>query len=78
MIPFATRLILVGMLTPGQVASDVSQTDLSAAFADVGERAAALARSNYAIGICTPVAFGNPSLTIDINVDGRTVSETLG
>ncbi len=57
--------------------SDVSQADLGAAFADVADKAAALARSNYAVGICTPVAFGSPSLTLDIDVDGRTASEAL-
>ncbi len=51
--------------------------DLAGAFEDAAARALALARSNYVIGVCTPVALGNPSLTIEVTVGGSQGSVTL-
>lgn len=48
---------------------------LEAAFQDVSGRAEALARSNYVVGICTPVALGVGSVELRIEVDGA--SETV-
>lgn len=40
--------------------------DLVSAFEAAAERTLALARSNYVVGICTPVALGDPSLTLRV------------
>jgi len=51
--------------------------DLEIVFEDVARRVEAIANSNYAIGVCTPVELGNPSLTIQVEVDGEKDSETV-
>jgi hypothetical protein len=40
---------------------------LVATFDAIGERVRARAESNYAVGVCTPVSFGHPGLTIAID-----------
>ncbi|MEE2786053.1 MAG: VWA domain-containing protein [Myxococcota bacterium] len=37
----------------------------------------ALAASNYGLGICTPVSLGQPSFSIQIEVDGTTAEKTV-
>ncbi len=49
----------------------VDQKAISQAFQEVAARADGLARSNYAVGVCTPVALGSSSsLTLKAEVDG--------
>jgi von Willebrand factor type A domain/FG-GAP-like repeat len=48
----------------------VSQTAIDTTFQNIAQRAVGLARSNYVVGICTPVSLGNPTLTIKVDVDG--------
>jgi len=43
---------------------------LAGIFDKVAERVEAIARSNYVVGVCTPVELGSPSLTIKVQVDG--------
>jgi hypothetical protein len=52
-------------------------SDLSSTFEDLAERVAQVARSNYVVGVCTPVALGSPSLTIEVSVDGMSGSSTV-
>lgn len=51
--------------------------NLGAAFEDASERALALAQSNYAVGVCTPVAIDTSSLTLQITVDKATANATV-
>jgi uncharacterized protein YegL len=44
---------------------------LVTAFGSVAGSVENISRSNYVIGICTPVELGYPTLTINVNVDGR-------
>ncbi len=60
-----------------QFFSGVDQAAISQAFQEVAARVEGLARSNYAVGICTPVALGNPTLTLKVAVDGVKAQETL-
>jgi hypothetical protein len=57
------------------------QVQESAGLVDAFERAAdrtlALARSNYVVGICTPVALGSPTLTLEITSWNDVDSVTL-
>ncbi len=50
---------------------------LTGAFQELSERAAGVARSNYVVGVCTPVELGTPTLTINVDVDGASDSSTL-
>ena len=50
---------------------------LSGVFETVAARVAAIAESNYVVGVCTPVVFGAPSLTIEIVVDDAESSTTV-
>lgn len=54
---------------------DASQ--LTSVFSKVANRVEQIARSNYVVGICTPVSSGAPSLTIEIKFADKTASETL-
>ena len=47
------------------------------AFADVSANLDALAASNYAIGVCTPVSLGAPSSTIRIDMNGTVVEQLV-
>ncbi len=60
-----------------QFQPDVDPAALNEAFQRIADRAEGIARSNYEVGICTPVALGNSSLTIRVNVDGTEDAETL-
>jgi len=52
---------------------EVSQaSQLVSAFEDVSGRAEALARSNYVVGVCTPVALGSGTVELSVAVDGAT------
>lgn len=48
--------------------------ELEGVFGEFAARLDAIARSNYAVGVCTPVELGSPSLTIRVDVDGRSAS----
>jgi len=52
-------------------------SSLTTVFQDVAERADAVTHSNYVVGVCTPVEMGDPTLTIQVDVDGRTGSATV-
>ena len=53
-------------------------TQLSSAFAEIAYRLGATAKSNYAIGVCTPIALGEEaSLTIEIEVGTSDTGEML-
>ncbi len=54
-----------------------SSESLPTLFRDVGWQAHSLVTSNYVIGVCTPVEFGQPSLTFRIDIDGLSASETV-
>lgn len=54
-----------------------SAGSLSGTFDAVQEKMFAAARSNYAIGVCTPVALGSPSATLTVTLDGATQSIKL-
>lgn len=50
-------------------------TDIDAVteqFGDIAAGMRAIAESNYAIGVCTPVALGSPSLTVEVEAEGQT------
>lgn len=57
---------------------EVDPAELSTAFTEVAARVAGIARSNYSIGICTPVAQGTASVTLQVAVDGKGDQVTLG
>lgn len=53
----------------------VAESDgLVDAFEDAAERTLALSRSNYVVGICTPVALGEPTVTLQVT-SGNDVAE---
>lgn len=60
-----------------QFIADVDPAELALAFRDVADRVAGIARSNYAVGICTPVAQGTSSVTLKVTVDGMGDQVTL-
>jgi hypothetical protein len=60
-----------------QFQPDVDQDALAAAFQDIAARAAGIARSNYVVGVCTPVALGTSSVTVKVDVDGAVDQATL-
>jgi hypothetical protein len=60
-----------------QFQSDVDPDELEEAFRKFAERAEGIARSNYAVGVCTPVALGTSSVTVRLDVDGAQASTTL-
>ena len=51
---------------------------LEEVFQDVAERVEAIARSNYVVGVCTPVELGSPTMTIRVEVDGAGGEVTVG
>jgi hypothetical protein len=57
---------------------EVEAGGLSEAFRDVATRVEGIARSNYSVGICTPVAQSNSSVTLQVEVDGLGNQTTLG
>src|SRR5262249_50337789 len=57
---------------------DVEAGGLTQAFRDVATRVEGIARSNYSVGICTPVAQSNSSVTLQVAVDGMGDQKTLG
>jgi len=61
----------------GSFISVENASQLSPALADIADKVGATARSNYVVGVCTPVAYGTPSLTIEITADGATARETV-
>jgi hypothetical protein len=60
-----------------QFQADVDPDELEAAFRNFAARAEGIARSNYAVGVCTPVALGSSSVTVRVDVDGTKASTTL-
>jgi hypothetical protein len=60
-----------------QFQDNVEGSALTEAFAGFAERVAGISKSNYAVGVCTPVAIGSSSVTIRVNVDGAEDAETL-
>jgi hypothetical protein len=52
--------------------------ELAGAFQAVSAKAVGIARSNYVVGVCTPVELGSPTLTLQVDVDGATDSATVG
>ncbi|MDP6942531.1 MAG: VWA domain-containing protein, partial [Myxococcota bacterium] len=58
-----------------QLVEDASA--LGGVFEGFAARLEEIARSNYAVGVCTPVALGTGSMTIQVNVDGETTSERV-
>ena len=50
---------------------------LTSVFKTIAARVAAIAESNYVVGVCTPVVFGSPSLTIKVAVDEADTSTTV-
>lgn len=57
---------------------DVEAGGLTDAFRDVAARVEGIARSNYSVGICTPVAQSNSSVTLQVAVDGMGDQTSLG
>lgn len=57
------------------MAEDADQ--LESIFEDVASRVDALAKSNYVVGVCTPIELGTPTLTIEIDVDDAKASNTV-
>ena len=53
-----------------QFLKDVDRAALSQTFDKIAQRATAIARSNYVVGVCTPVALGQASLTIQVDIEG--------
>lgn len=60
-----------------QYIPDVEGADIAEVFQTVATRALGIADSNYQVAVCTPVALGNSSLTLVIDVDGAQDAETL-
>jgi len=60
-----------------QFQPSVDATELETAFTEIATRAAGIARSNYIVGVCTPVALGASSVTIKVNVDGAVDQASL-
>ncbi len=52
-------------------------SELNSAFSDVADQVEAVAKSNYVVGVCTPVSLGNPTLTIEVDVDDAHGSKTI-
>jgi len=59
-----------------QYLSVPSSDGLADAFETMAGRVLAIARSNYVIGVCTPIELGSPSLTVEATVDGPVGSGT--
>lgn len=62
---------------PGNFIPVSAAADLGAAFEDASQRALALAQSNYVVGVCTPIALGAPSLTLQVTLDGTTAADSI-
>lgn len=54
---------------PQDYFSSLNLESLNGTFLQVAERIRGLASANYQVGVCTPVEFGSPSLTISIRTD---------
>ncbi|MCP3869349.1 MAG: SUMF1/EgtB/PvdO family nonheme iron enzyme, partial [Gammaproteobacteria bacterium] len=50
---------------------------LGAVFENVAGRVEAISHSNYVVGVCTPVELGNPTMTIQVDVDGAQDSKIV-
>jgi len=50
---------------------------LGEAFERIAVRVDAVAHSNYAIGVCTPIALGEPTLTLEVSVEDPSSGLTL-
>ena len=61
---------------PTNFFADVESQDLASEFVNVAGKVSLKAASNYVVTVCTPVTFGNPTLTIAIDADGKTGSVT--
>jgi alpha-tubulin suppressor-like RCC1 family protein len=61
-----------------QFLPSVSRKAIGDAFQQIAARAAGIARSNYVVGICTPVSLGTPTLTLKVDVDGTKAEKTMG
>ena len=53
---------------PDYFVSVEDASELSAVFESISTRVKALANSNYVVGVCTPVVFGSPWLSIEITL----------
>ena len=51
--------------------------ELTDIFESVSVRVEAIAKSNYVVGVCTPIVKGSPSLTLEVSVDGAKASKTV-
>lgn len=60
-----------------QFISQVDPAALEGAFQSIAERAAGISRSNYEIAVCTPVAIGSSSLTLEVTVDRARDTEVV-
>jgi hypothetical protein len=60
-----------------QFISQVDPAALEGAFQSIAERAAGISRSNYEIAVCTPVALGSSSLTLQVTVDRARDTEVV-
>ena len=49
--------------------------DLGSVFDTISVRARALAESNYVVGVCTPVALGNPTLELVVDIGTASTSQ---
>jgi hypothetical protein len=60
-----------------QFIPDVDPAAVAEAFRAIALRADGIAKSNYVVGVCTPVALGSSSVTIQVDVDGAVDTATL-
>ncbi len=60
-----------------RVASADNVDELTEAFEGFARKLQGIARSNYVVGVCTPVELGEGRLTVTVNVDGATDSTTV-
>ena len=50
---------------------------MARALQDIAGEIVGLARRNYVVGICTPVELGSPTLTLRVNKDGLSATQTV-
>lgn len=62
---------------PGHCLDAGDLATLDTTFDLVDQRLSYLHRSIYGFGICTPVALGNPTVTVEVEVDGASATTTL-
>jgi formylglycine-generating enzyme required for sulfatase activity len=58
-----------------RIAEDASA--LSTIFDEFAARTKAIAESNYAVGVCTPIELGNASLTVKVQVSGASTEQKV-